>query len=257
MGSRHGVFVGLMYQEYAILAGRMRGARRLRRHRDRCERRVRANQLRAGAQGAEPDGGHGVLVVAGDGAPGVSGAASGRVLLALAGGVTLMLTPATFVEFSRLAGPVAGRSLQSFSADADGDVLGRGLRHAGPEAPLGRTRGRDIRCWRVIRGTAVNQDGRSNGLTAPNGPSQQAVIREALRRSGVSPADVGYVECHGTARRSATRSRCRRSARCWPRAGRRNGRSCIGSVKTNIGHTQAAAGVGRHHQDGARRCSTV
>ncbi|MDD0148534.1 polyketide synthase, partial [Shigella flexneri] len=50
----------------------------------------------------------------------------------------------------------------------------------------------------LIRGSAINQDGRSNGLTAPNGRAQEAVIRRALEVGGVDPASVGYVECHGT-----------------------------------------------------------
>ena len=50
----------------------------------------------------------------------------------------------------------------------------------------------------MIRGSAVNQDGPSGGLTAPNGPAQEAVIREALARSGMDPHEVGYVEAHGT-----------------------------------------------------------
>src|SRR5262249_59036997 len=50
----------------------------------------------------------------------------------------------------------------------------------------------------VIRGSAVNQDGPSAGFTVPNGPSQEAVILQALRNGGLTPAEVGYGEGHGT-----------------------------------------------------------
>ena len=92
----------------------------------------------------------------------------------------------------------------------------------------------------LIRGTAVNQDGRSNGLTAPNGVAQQRVIRAALANAGVSPDQVVYVEAHGTGtplgdpiELGALRAVL----------GERTTPCAVGSVKTNIGHLEAAAGV--------------
>ena len=81
MGSRHGVFVGLSVSRLRLAASAgARAARRLRRNGERVQRCVGPHQLRAGLQGPEPDGGHGVLVVTGDGAPGLPGAAPRRVL---------------------------------------------------------------------------------------------------------------------------------------------------------------------------------
>src|SRR5690606_38452041 len=86
---------------------------------------------------------------------------------------------------------------KTFSARADGFVRGEGCGVVVLKRLADAERDRDPIVG-VIRGSAANQDGRSNGLTAPNGPAQRAVIQAALADAGIDPADVGYVETHGT-----------------------------------------------------------
>jgi len=162
--------------------------------------------------------------------------------LALAGGVNLILSPVPSIALSRLKALAPDGRCKAFDASANGFVRGEGCGIVVLKRLSDALAGRD-HILAVIRGTAVNQDGRSGGLTAPSGLAQEAVIRAALVNGGVEPAQVGYVEAHGTGTPLGDPVEFRALASVLSR-GRPPGRNFVlGSVKTNIGHLEAAAGI--------------
>jgi acyl transferase domain-containing protein/acyl carrier protein len=165
----------------------------------------------------------------------------GECDVALVGGVNLILSPRStrLVKETRSLAPDG--LCKTFDARANGFTRGEGcgvivlkrLDHA--------TRDGD-RVIGVIRGSAVNQDGRSSGFTAPNVLAQINLIEAALADAGLTPADIGLIEAHGTG--TSLGDPIEMEA-ILTALGQKNGgaKLSVGSVKTNIGHLESAAGI--------------
>lgn len=161
---------------------------------------------------------------------------------AFSGGVNLILKPELTLTFDKAGMMSPTGSCKTFDAGADGYVRGEGCGMVLLKR-LSDAQADGDRILALIRGSAINQDGRSNGLTAPNGTVQQKVIRAALEQADVATQEISYVETHGTG--TPLGDPIEFGALNAVLAGDRPlEMPCrLGSVKTNIGHLEAAAGV--------------
>src|SRR5262249_48517325 len=167
---------------------------------------------------------------------------TGRGDTALAGGVTVMITPGGFIGFSQASMLSPDGKCKAFDASANGFVRGEG---AGmvllKRRPRATADGDTIHG--VIIGTALNQDGHPNGISLPSAEAQARLVREACLDAGIAPSRIGFVEAHGTgtAVGDPIEAHALAEALCADRPA--ESPLLIGSVKTNLGHLETAAGI--------------
>src|SRR3954470_2804123 len=122
---------------------------------------------------------------------------AGRGDAALAGGVTVMITPGGFIGFSQAGMLSPEGRCAAFDESASGFVRGEGagmvllkrLSHAiADRDPI----------HGVILGTALNQDGHTNGISLPSAEAQARLVQDACTDAGISPSQISFVEAHGT-----------------------------------------------------------
>ena len=172
----------------------------------------------------------------------VMGLREGEVDMALVGGAHAVLSPDLTREMAELGMLSASGRCRAFDAAADGFVRGEGCGMVVLKR-LSEAEADGDRIWGVIRGSAVNQNGASAGPTVPNGPAQERVIEEALARASVVPAEVDYLEAHGSGSGFGDPIEVQAAAAVYGKGRDADRPLLIGSVKTNIGHLEPAAGI--------------
>jgi len=168
---------------------------------------------------------------------------AGECELALAGGANLILQPHIHIAYSQSRMMAPDGRCKFGDASGNGYVRSEGVGVVVLKSLEKAQRDGD-RIYAVIRGSAVNNDGRSSGsMGRPSRIGQVELLRQAYADAGVAPAAVGYVEAHGTGTRAGDPVELGALSQVLGE-GREPGRHAwVGSVKTNIGHTEATAGV--------------
>lgn len=173
---------------------------------------------------------------------------SGESGMALVAGINIILTPTTFISFSKTGMLSPTGQCRTFDASADGYVRGEGggviliksLKKAIEDGD---------HIYGVIKGSAINHGGRSQTLTSPNAFAQSQVIQDAYKRAGIAPDKVSYIEAHGTATPKGDPLEITGLKRAWRYLERHfkvkasEGTCAIGALKTNIGHLETASGI--------------
>ena len=167
---------------------------------------------------------------------------AGRGDVALAGGVTVMITPGGFIGFSQAAMLSPEGRCAAFDASASGFVRGEGAGMVLLKR-LSKAIADGDPIQGVILGTSINQDGHTNGISLPSAEAQTRLVQDACKDAGITPEQIGFVEAHGTGTavgdpieaHALAEALCRNRSAASPLP--------IGSIKTNLGHLETAAGV--------------
>lgn len=164
--------------------------------------------------------------------------------VAIVGGINLYLHPSKYIRMCQVKMLSKKGRCNSFGADADGFVPGEGVGVLILK-PIERAIEDSDHIYGVIKGTAVNHGGRMHGFTVPNPNAQAAVIKEALKKSCITPDQISYIEAHGTGTELGDPIEITGLKKVFA-FDNFNNNKCkvkIGSVKSNIGHLESCAGI--------------
>ena len=167
---------------------------------------------------------------------------SGDCEMALAGGVNLSLHPQKYMFLSQSHFLSSEGKCRSFGEGGDGYVPGEGA-GAVLLKPLKKAIADNDHIYGVIKGSATNHGGKTTGYTVPNPEAHRDLILSAINRAAVSPADISYIEAHGTGTALGDPIEIRGLSMAFEKQTDEKNDCGIGSVKSNIGHLEAAAGI--------------
>lgn len=166
----------------------------------------------------------------------------GECDMALAGGVSLMLTPVSFIALCRVRALAPDGRCKTFDAAGDGYGRSEGAGLVVLKRLSTALRDKD-NVLAIIKGGAINQDGKSSGLTVPNGQAQRELIKDALKNAHLDVNDITYLEAHGTGTPLGDPIEIGSVTETLGYNRTSNNPLYLGAVKRNIGHTEAAAGI--------------
>jgi acyl transferase domain-containing protein/surfactin synthase thioesterase subunit len=166
----------------------------------------------------------------------------GECEMALAGGVSLMISPVVFQSLCKLRALAVDGRCKSFDAAGDGYGRGEGCGIVVLKRLSAAQKDGDP-VLAVIRGSSVNQDGTGSGLTVPNGHAQKELIVATMAKAKITPEAIQYFEAHGTGTALGDPIEIQALTEVFQNGNKRKEPLQIGTVKGNIGHLEAAAGV--------------
>lgn len=172
---------------------------------------------------------------------------NGEIEMAVAGGVSLYLSPDTYIDMCAAGMLSPDGRCKTFDNEANGFVPGEGAGAVVLKRLEDAIDSRDT-IYGTILGSGINQDGKTNGITAPSASSQIALEREVYESFSIHPDSISYVEMHGTGTKLGDPIELEALTAVFREHTTRKQFCPIGSVKTNIGHTSAAAGVASVHK---------
>ncbi|MEW9701804.1 SDR family NAD(P)-dependent oxidoreductase [Paenibacillus sp. SI8] len=167
---------------------------------------------------------------------------SGMSDCAIAGGVNLIVDPVHYMKLTSMTMISSGDQCKAFGAQADGFVDGEGV-GAVILKPLAKAIADGDHIYGIIKGSALNAGGKTNGYTVPNPHAQFQLVVDALKRAGVHPRTVSYLEAHGTGTELGDPIEVAGLTKAFEKDTEEKQFCAIGSVKSNIGHCESAAGI--------------